>query len=360
MMGRLCDRAPSNGVDMVDIEKGIKAYSREGLIEFIQNSGFPTFRAKQIEQWLYQKGAKSYDSMTNLSKDMRVRLASEAPLYCAEIDDRQISKDGTRKYIVRYADGKTAEMVAMPTDNRLTVCASSQVGCAMACSFCATGKEGFSRNLLPGEIVEQVLLAQEDMGMRVSNVVVMGQGEPFQNYGNTLAALRFLNGKDGLNIGARHMTVSTCGITDGIQAFGAEPEQFVLAISLHSAIQETRDALMPRMKNQTLPKLHDAIEAYQADCGRRVSLEYLLIDGFNDDDEHLDSLVEFCQDIQAHVNLLPLNNVPGSPFKPAGKHRVERFIRTLERAGVEATMRDSRGGDIAAACGQLKNQKHAE
>ena len=342
---------------MVDIEKGIKAYSREGLAEFMKSAGMPAFRAKQIEQWLYQKGATSYDEMTNLSKDMRAKLAEAAPLYSAEIDDR----------------------VAMPSGDRLTVCVSSQVGCAMACSFCATGKEGFTRNLLPGEIVEQVLIAQNDMGTRVSNVVIMGQGEPFLNYGNTLAALRFLNGKDGLNIGARHITVSTCGILDGIRAFGAEPEQFILAVSLHSAIQETRDALMPRVKNQSLSALHRAIEEYQADCGRRVSLtekckqvvptfyqadcgrrvslEYLLIKGFNDDDDHLQALVDFCEGISAHVNLLPLNNIPGSPFQPASKHRVDAFIRTLERAGVEATMRESRGGDIAAACGQLKNQK---
>ena len=155
---------------MVDIEKGIKAYSREGLAEFMKSAGMPAFRAKQIEQWLYQKGATSYDEMTNLSKDMRAKLAEAAPLYSAEIDDRQVSCDGTRKYIVRYADGCTAEMVAMPSGDRLTVCVSSQVGCAMACSFCATGKEGFTRNLLPGEIVEQVLLAQNDMGTRVSNV----------------------------------------------------------------------------------------------------------------------------------------------------------------------------------------------
>ena len=316
---------------MVDIEKGIKAYSREGLAEFMKSAGMPAFRAKQIEQWLYQKRATSYDEMTNLSKGMRAKLAEAAPLYSAEIDDRQVSCDGTRKYIVRYADGCTAEMVAMPSGDRLTVCVSSHV--------------------------EQVLIAQNDMGTRVSNVVIMGQGEPFLNYGNTLAALRFLNGKDGLNIGARHITVSTCGILDGIRAFGAEPEQFILAVSLHSAIQETRDALMPRVKNQSLSALHRAIEEYQADCGRRVSLEYLLIKGFNDDDDHLQALVDFCEGIAAHVNLLPLNNVPGSPFQPASKHRVDAFIRTLERAGVEATMRDSRGGDIAAACGQLKNQK---
>ena len=173
---------------MVDIEKGIKAYSRESLAEFMKSAGMPAFRAKQIEQWLYQKGATSYDEMTNLSKDMRAKLAEAAPLYSAEIDDRQVSCDGTRKYIVRYADGCTAEMVAMPSGDRLTVCVSSQVGCAMACSFCATGKEGFTRNLLPGEIVEQVLIAQNDMGTRVSNVVIMGQGEPFLNYGNTLCS----------------------------------------------------------------------------------------------------------------------------------------------------------------------------
>ncbi len=342
---------------MAEIEKGIKAYSREGILALVKEAGFPSFRAKQIEQWLYQKGVSSYSEMTNIPKSMREFLSNEAPLYNASIEDRQESKDGTRKYVVRYSDGNLAEMVAMPTKDRLTVCVSSQVGCAMACDFCATGKEGFRRNLLPGEIVEQVFLAQSDFGVRVSNVVVMGQGEPFLNYANVLSALRFLNGKDGLNIGARHITVSTCGILDGIEAFGCEPEQFILAISLHSAIQETRDLLMPRVRNQSLGSLHEAIASYQRHCSRRVSLEYLLIDGFNDDEEHLSALVDFCSGISAHVNLLPLNDVSDSPYKPASKRRVQRFIAKLSEAGIEANMRDSRGSDIDAACGQLKNKK---
>lgn len=326
----------------------------------MKENRFPSFRARQLEQWLYQKGAHSYSEMTNLPKLMRETLSQIAPLYNAVIDDEQRSKDGTRKYIVRYPDGALAEMVAMPAGNRLTVCVSSQVGCPMECAFCATGKEGFTRNLLPGEIVEQVFLAQENFGTRVSNVVIMGQGEPFLNYDNVIAALRFINGEDGLNIGARHITVSTCGIIDGIESFGNEPEQFVLAISLHSAIQETRDILMPRVKNLDLAKLHDAIRAYQHSCGRRVSLEYLLIDGFNDDDDHLSALLEFCSGISAHVNLLPLNDVAESPYKPASPRRVKAFISKLTASGIEANMRDSRGGDIDAACGQLKNKKALE
>ena len=342
---------------MIRVSDGIRAYSREQMASMVKKNGFPSFRARQIEQWLYQKGSRSYSEMTNLPKEMRENLLEIAPLYNAVIDDEQHSKDGTRKYIVRYPDDALAEMVAMPTGNRLTVCVSSQVGCSMGCSFCATGKEGFTRNLLPGEIVEQIFLAQENFGTRVSNVVVMGQGEPFLNYGNTIAALRFINGKDGLNIGARHITVSTCGITRGIESFGDEPEQFVLAISLHSAVQETRDILMPRVENITLRELHEAICSYQYSCGRRVSLEYLLIDGFNDDDAHLAALIEFCSGISAHVNLLPLNDVSESPYKPASPQRVRVFIDKLSASGIEANMRDSRGGDIDAACGQLKNKK---
>ncbi len=345
---------------MIRVSDGIKAYSREQIASMMKENRFPSFRARQLEQWLYQKGAHSYSEMTNLPKSMRETLSQIAPLYNAVIDDEQRSKDGTRKYIVRYPDGALAEMVAMPAGNRLTVCVSSQVGCPMECAFCATGKEGFTRNLLPGEIVEQVFLAQENFRTRVSNVVIMGQGEPFLNYDNVIAALRFINGEDGLNIGARHITVSTCGIIDGIESFGNEPEQFVLAISLHSAIQETRDILMPRVKNLDLARLYDAIRAYQHSCGRRVSLEYLLIDGFNDDDDHLSALLEFCSGISAHVNLLPLNDVAESPYKPASPRRVKAFISKLTASGIEANMRDSRGGDIDAACGQLKNKKALE
>lgn len=277
--------------------------------------------------------------------------------------DRRVSKDGTRKYVWQFDDGAGVETVAMPSKDkdakgspqRLTVCFSTQVGCAIGCAFCATGKEGFVRNLTPGEMVDQIVLAGHDMGMRVSNVVAMGQGEPFLNYDNTLAALRFMNAKDGLGIGARHITISTCGILKGIERLADEPEQFTLAVSLHSAVQSTRDALMPHMKNAPLHHLHTALERYIEQSGRRVSLEYLLLKDLNDDEAHLAALKEFCRGLLCHVNILPFNEVAGSPFQPASAKTRTKWVNQMEAAGIETTVRDSRGSDIEGACGQLKN-----
>ena len=335
----------------------VKAYSYERLQEYIKQQNIPSFRAKQIFQWLYQKNARSYTNMTNLPKDLRERLTEELPLLPARIIDKQVSKDGTRKYVIGFHDGAATEMVAIPSPDRLTVCFSTQVGCAMACSFCATGHEGFTRDLLPGEIVEQVQIAQEDMGRRVSNLVAMGQGEPFLNYDNTIDALHILNGENGLNIAARHITVSTCGILKGIQAFAREPEQFTLAVSLHSAVQKTRDELMPRVSNQPLEELHAVLAEYQALSKRRITFEYLMASGINDDVRHLSALVEYCGDLNCHVNLIGLNEIDGSPLKPSSPRKIEQFINALEKAGIEATLRNSRGSDIDGACGQLKNKR---
>lgn len=341
----------------------IKAYSREGLERLFEELGQPRFRTKQIVQWLYQRGVRSYDDMTDLPKMLRAELAERAPLTVPTMLDRRVSKDGTRKYVWQFDDGAGVETVAMPSKDtnaqgspqRLTVCFSTQVGCAIGCAFCATGKEGFVRNLTPGEMVDQIVLAGQDMDMRVSNVVAMGQGEPFLNYDNTLAALRFMNAKDGLGIGARHITISTCGILKGIERLAGEPEQFTLAVSLHSAVQATRDALMPHMTNAPLHHLHTALERYIEQSGRRVSLEYLLLNDLNDDETHLDALKEFCRGLLCHVNILPFNEVAGSPFQPAPAKTRARWVSQMEAAGVETTVRDSRGSDIEGACGQLKN-----
>lgn len=341
----------------------IKAYSREGLERLLEELGQPRFRTKQIVQWMYQRGVRSYDEMTDLPKTLRAELAERAPLTVPTMLDRRVSKDGTRKYVWQFEDGAGVETVAMPSKDanahggpqRLTVCFSTQVGCAIGCAFCATGKEGFARNLTPGEMVDQIVLAGKDMGMRVSNVVAMGQGEPFLNYDNTLAALRFMNAKDGLGIGARHITISTCGIVRGIERLASEPEQFTLAVSLHSAVQPTRDFLMPRMASTPLHHLHTALERYIEQSGRRVSLEYLLLKDLNDDEAHLAALKEFCRGLLCHVNILPFNEVAGSPFHPATSKVRARWVASLEAAGVETTVRDSRGSDIEGACGQLKN-----
>lgn len=323
--------------------------------------GEPAFRAKQLISWLYEHHAASYDDMLNLSKSLREKLREHAPLERAELVLKKESSDGTRKYLIRFADGALVETVGLPSFSdggeleRLTVCVSSQVGCAMACTFCETGKGGFLRNLLPGEITEQVRITAEDFGMRVNNVVVMGQGEPFANYDATLAALRILNSAQAFNIGARHITVSTSGLIKGIERLASEPEQFTLAVSLHSAIQSTRDKLMPGLKNQTLPELARAIKAYADKTGRRPSLEYTLIEGPSSSDDEIAALASFARNLHAHVNLIPINPSPSDAgkFAAPSKKRMFEISRTLERAGVNSTIRKSRGADIAAACGQL-------
>ncbi len=240
--------------------------------------------------------------------------------------------------------------------DRLSVCVSSQVGCPMACQFCATGREGLTRNLTAAEIISQVALVQEDFQERVSNVVVMGQGEPFLNYDEVLTALRILNSRDDFNIGARHITLSTCGIIDGIDRLSQEPEQFTLAVSIHSALQEKRDQLMPKVAKQPLSDLKKAMERYTQSTNRRVSFEYLLIKDVNDSEEDLRALLDFCDGLLCHVNLLPVNTVEGSPLQAASAATAKHWVETLSHHGVETSFRKSRGADIDGACGQLKNK----
>ncbi len=340
------------------MENDIRTYPLDRLEQLAKEFGQPGFRAKQLYEWLHLHHATSFDEMTNLPKAFRAQLASAYPLKSARLINRQQSKDGTRKYVIQFADGQMVEAVGMPSGpqgERLTVCLSTQVGCAMACAFCATGKEGFHRNLSPEEMIDQVSLVEKDFGRRVTNIVAMGQGEPFLNYDAVIEALRKMNSVDSFNIGARHITVSTCGIITGIDALANEPEQFTLAISLHSAIQAKRDKLMPRVSTQRLPDLKTALMNYVEKTNRRVTLEYLLIKDANDREEDLEALLHFCEGLLCHVNLLPMNNVAGSPFQPAPLNTVNHWIDTLSRHHIEATLRRSRGSDIAGACGQLKN-----
>ncbi|MDD6652126.1 MAG: 23S rRNA (adenine(2503)-C(2))-methyltransferase RlmN [Eggerthellales bacterium] len=340
------------------------AYSLQEIPTLIEEMGHKKFRSKQLISWVYQKGASSLDEMSNLPKQLKEDLQRTAPFAIPEVVTRQISKDGTRKYLLKLHDGYTIETVGIPsheTDNeghpkRLTVCFSTQVGCPMECAFCATGKEGFGRNLLPGEMVQQVLTCQRDFGMRVTNAVAMGQGEPFLNYENTLAALRIMNSPDCLGIGARHITVSTCGIIPGIRRFANEPEQFTLAVSLHSAQQDVRNDLMPVCAKTTLPQLKKELRAYNQADNRRLSFEYLLLSGITDTDEAIKALISYCQGLLVHVNFLPINEVEGSPYKPTPSRRVKEILAKMEQAHIEATLRNSRGSDIDGACGQLKTK----
>lgn len=334
----------------------IAAYDRAGLERLFAEMGEPRYRARQVLRWLWVRDADSFDEMTDLPASLRAALSERYAIARPTIVAREVSKDGTRKYLWRLADGATVESVGIPAGTRLTVCFSTQAGCAMGCAFCATGASGFMRNLHAGEMAAQVVGVARDFATRASNAVAMGQGEPFSNYDATLAALRILNDPAALGIGARHITVSTCGIIPGIERFAEEPEQFTLAVSLHSAVQETRDRLMPGVRRYPLVALKDALLRYFTQTGRRPTLEVALISGVNDTDGEVAALVSFCTDLPAHVNLIPMNAVEGSSLARASEEAIRRALHALTAAGIETSVRAERGADINAACGQLRQR----
>lgn len=340
-------------------KRDIKTLSSDDLRSFARDLGLKKFRVKQIQEWLFAHGISSFDEMSNLPKSLREQLKSLFDLGHLECVTRLVSHDGTRKYLFSLPDGVTVESVGIPSHDRkrLTVCFSTQAGCPMGCVFCATGLGGFVRNLESWEIYDQVRLVGEDFGLRVSNAVGMGQGEPFNNYDNVLHAMRMMNNPNYLDIGARHITVSTCGVIAGIQKFSDEPEQFTLAVSLHSAIQDSRDSLMPGIKHNTLKELRSALSSYVEKTNRRPTLEYTLIAGSNDDRAHLEALIGFCQGLLCHVNLISLNQISDSDsstpqFLPS--EQADVFLHSLMSHGIEASKRASRGSDIDGACGQLR------
>ena len=341
--------------DLIDIG----TLSREGIGAFVSESGQATYRTRQLVRWIYGRGAARFDEMTDLPAEFREKLEDRFFVGAVETAQRQESADGTRKYLVRLSDGVTVETVGLPDDDRLTVCFSVQAGCAMGCDFCATGRAGFVRDLTPGEIVRQVRLVADDFGRRVTNAVAMGQGEPFANYDSVLAALRFMNADDGLGIGARHLTVSTCGLLAGIRRFTLEPEQFTVAVSLHSAVAVTRSRLMPGVAAVPLTSLREALIEYSRVTGRRPTLEYALIADVNDTAAELEALVAFARGMLVHVNLIPINPVDGADMKRSDAGRARAFRDTLAAVGVEASIRVERGADIDAACGQLRQRSEA-
>lgn len=337
--------------------RDIRLLTLEELQDLVKELGQPAFRAKQLNEWIHDKNVCSFDEMTNLPAALREKLSERFSFNVPVELVKQVSKDGSRKYLLQFSDGVSVETVGMPNRNKLAVCISSQAGCAMGCAFCATGLAGLSRSLTAQEMVDQVLHVARDFGERVTSVVFMGQGEPFANFDATVQALRILNDPDGLAIGARHLTVSTCGVIPGIRRFAELPEQFTLAISLHSAIQGTHNQLMPGVKKYTLLRLHEAIQLYVEKTGRRPTYEFAMIDGINDTNPEMQALVDFCAGTLCHVNLIQLNNIPDSPFRPSPIEKVESLQRRLTMHGVETTIRNSRGSDIDAACGQLKQRR---
>ena len=335
----------------------IRSLSLAELQEAFSELGQPAFRAKQVHEWLVQKNARSFEEMTNLPKALRAELAERYSIAAPVEVMKQVSRDGSRKYLLQFADGVAVETVGMPSRNRLAVCISTQAGCAMGCAFCATGLAGLTRSLTAQEMVDQVTHVAQDFGERVTSVVLMGQGEPFANYDASIRALRMLNDPEGLNIGARHLTVSTSGIIPRIRDFARIPEQFTLAVSLHSAVQSTRNQLMPGVKKYTLLRLHEALQFYTETTGRRPTYEYAMIEGVNDTNPEMQALCDFCEGTLCHVNLIQLNDIPDSPFRPSPLKKVEDLQRRLASRGVETTIRNSRGADIDAACGQLKQRQ---
>lgn len=342
-------------------KRDIKSLSHTELEALVEELGQPRFRVKQIEEWLYLRDCSIISKMDNIPKMLRESLDEQFFVGTLNLVMHQTSEDGTRKYLFELPGGAYVETVGIPSPDKkhLTVCFSSQAGCPMGCTFCATGKAGFTCNLTSGEMYDQVKLVSEDFGMRVTNVVCMGQGEPFLNYEAVLEALRRMNAKTGLGIGARHITVSTCGLLEGIRRFSHEPEQFTLAISLHSAIQETRNSLMPGVSNISLGELRGVVKDYGELTKRRPSFEYAPIRGINDDDEHITAIVDFCKGMLCHVNLIPLNPItPGQEDDGMmiPSDRIEEISQELSAHNIENSIRKSRGKDIDGACGQLRQR----
>ena len=324
--------------------------------------GEPKFRATQVLQWLYQKRATSFDSMSNLGIALREWLAQNLTLRSLSVVRQQGSSDSTRKLLLKLGDGRLIECVLIPAnpalygepDDRLTLCVSSQVGCAFACKFCASGLAGFTRNLSADEIVEQVLLAELLSSQRVDNLVFMGMGEPLANLPNLLKAIEILNAPWGLRLGARHMTVSTSGLAPQIRKFADQPLQIRLAVSLHGASDEVRDRIMPINQRYNLEELFDALHYYAERKKQTITFEYILIEGVNDSLHEAESLARRAKPLRAKVNLIPYNTVDGLEWARPSDSQQEAFLATLKRLGIQATLRREKGHDIDAACGQLR------
>lgn len=330
--------------------------SREEIEKITDALRQSKFRAQQIHNWIYLKSAKSIDDMTDLSKNFREDLKKVAKVSDVRIKTKQVSSDGTIKYLLEYPDGECVETVLMRFDNRanLTACVSSQVGCAVNCSFCATGKRGFIRNLNYKEIIEQVLTIQRDTGLKVTNIVFMGQGEPLLNLDNVLKAMEIFN--DSFQIGQRRLTVSTSGIIPGINRLAEIDMQSTLAISLHAPNHELRKKLMPVEEKYNLKELKTALKKYVEKTGRRITIEYLLIKDLNDTTEIAKQLAEYLHDIKCNINLIPYNPTADNDYKRPFNNSIMKFKCLLEHSGKKVTVRLERGADIDAACGQLKGK----
>ncbi len=337
------------------MSRDILSMTLEEMTQAFADLGIQKFRAGQIYEWLHRHLACDYSEMTNIPKSLREELGEKFPLYNCEIERKQVSKlDSTVKYLFRLYDGDFVESVVMKYKYGYTICVSSQVGCKMGCAFCASTLGGFKRSLYAGEILSQLYRAQKDIGERISHIVLMGMGEPLDNYDNVMRFLALVTDEKGLNISMRNISLSTCGIVPKVEELLKRKMQLTLSISLHAPSNELRSRIMPINKKYDVDKLLVACRKYAAETSRRISFEYAMLSGINDSDECARLLASKLKGMLCHVNLIPVNEVAESPFKPSSPERVERFVSILSSNGINATVRRKLGSDIDASCGQLR------
>jgi 23S rRNA (adenine2503-C2)-methyltransferase len=350
-------------VDSVD-KVEVKSLLLNELQEELHKLGEPSYRAGQIADWLYQKRVKSFDEMTDLSRTLRAQLAHQFAFSNLDVVRVLGSRDSTRKFLFRLSDGNLIESVLIPaspalyggSSDRRTICISTQVGCAYGCKFCASGLEGFSRNLRPNEIVDQIIAIESATAEKIDNIVFMGMGEPLANFSNLMRAIRIINAPWAVGIGARHITVSTSGLAPEIKKLADEALQIRLAISLHAATDQVRNQIMPINRRYNIETLLSACDYYAARKKQRLTFEYILIAGVNDDDEQAYLLARPAGKLSAKVNLIPYNTVEGLPWSRPSRNRQEKFLSILRAHKIAATLRREKGHDIDAACGQLRLQ----
>lgn len=346
---------------MKNDKKDIRALSKEELRDFFESIGDKTFRGNQVYEWLWSKSAHTFEAMTNLSKETRSHLEDNFVINHIAVDSVQRSNDGTIKNAVKLHDGLIVESVLIPAKNRTTACVSSQVGCSLDCKFCATSRLKRMRNLNPDEIYDQVVAIDKESklyhGMPLSNIVFMGMGEPLMNYKNVLASIEKITSPEGLGMSPKRIVVSTSGVPKMIKKLADDGVKFNLAVSLHSAIQETREKIMPFAKSFTLKDLEESLRYWYELTNKSVTYEYVVWDDINDKEEDVLALIRFCQILPSKVNLIEYNPIGDDDFKQATNKALEMYISLLEKARIPVTVRRSRGKDIDAACGQLANKQ---
>ena len=338
------------------MQNNILSMLPEEIESYFAEIGQPKYRAEQTFDWL-SRGIRDFDDMQNLPKALRERLKQDFTLYRPKVLSKQVSKiDGTIKYLWELVDGNAVETVVMNYKHGNTVCVSSQVGCRQGCAFCASTIGGLVRSLEPSEILDEVLFSQIDSGMKISNIVLMGIGEPLDNFDNVMRFLELVNHPKGMNIGMRHISLSTCGLTEMFDKLAERNLQITLSVSLHAPDDETRSKLMPANRGRGVETLMDSCRKYYERTGRRISFEYAMIDGINDTEFHARLLAKRAKSVAAHVNLIPLNHVEERQFKPSTQGNMRAFIKILEDEGVNVTVRRKLGGDVDASCGQLRRK----